>query len=74
MPQLFDINGVALPPMGGLQPAMGPSKIDQILYNPVKSSGIDTTKSSNLKIRNIAAPGSLLKVWEGALDVGASLQ
>ena len=31
-------------------------------------------KSSSLKIRNVAAPGSLLKVWEGALDVGASLQ
>ena len=24
----------------------------------------------SIKIRNVAAPGSLLKVWEGTLDVG----
>jgi len=25
-----------------------------------------------MKIRNVAAPGSLLKVWEGSLDVNGS--
>jgi hypothetical protein len=41
------------------------------LYNPIKNGSTDPN-SQAIKIRNAAAPGSLLKVWEGTLDVGGS--
>ena len=50
---------------------MVPSKPDQILYNPmIDGKAVENSAASSIKIRNAAAPGSLLKVWEGTLDVG----
>lgn len=66
---MFDMNGIPLPALP--LPTLGPSKPEQILYNPIKNGSTDPN-SQAIKIRNAAAPGSLLKVWEGTLDVGGS--
>ena len=56
-----------------LAPTLRTSKTDQILYNPIKSAAGDGKGGrSSIKIRNAATPGSLLKVWEGTLDIGGS--
>lgn len=65
---MFDL-GMPMPP-NLLGP---PSKPDNILYNPLKSTSLGADgKGPAMKIRNAAAPGSLIKVWEGTLDLGNS--
>ena len=79
----FDLpGGVGFPPLGPLPTLGGPSKKqEQILYNPISSAaqaaaanGADPSSANRplaslLKMRTLAEPGSLLKVWSGTLDV-----
>ena len=84
-PGLDIAGGMGMPPLGPLPTLGGPSKKqEQILYNPITSaaqaaaaasgdpSSGNKPISSLLKMRTLAEPGSLLKVWSGTLDVGGS--
>ena len=54
-------------------PSLGPkSKPEMILYDPIKSALKE--RNDEIKIRNVAQPGSLIKVWEGTLDIGTKTE